>query len=363
MRRTPTNDVHIDRTQRLITPRDLAAQLPISVQAEETVLEGRQQVRDILDGFDTRLLMVVGPCSIHDEDSALDYAQRLLDLSRRLGDRLMIVMRVYFEKPRTTVGWKGLIYDPQLDNTLDVEAGLSQARRLLLSIGDMGVFAGTEFLDPIVPQYLAGLVSWATIGARTTESQTHRQMASGLSMPVGFKNATDGNAQIAVDAMVTARALHCFLGIDQDGQTSIIYTTGNPDGHLVLRGGSNGPNYGYSALTEAQKLLKESEVRSQLLVDCSHGNSNKEHTMQGQAFRDVVEQRVAGNADIIGCMLESNINPGNQKLNGDRTALEYGVSITDKCIGWSETEELLSWAYERIGDLVAAPVEEVASET
>ena len=352
MQPSETRDVHIASTTPLITPIDLVNQLPITPQVERTVVSGREQVRSILNGQDTRLMMIVGPCSIHDEGSALDYAQRLADLSKKLSDRLLILMRVYFEKPRTTVGWKGLIYDPHLDGTLDVETGLHQARALLLKIGEMGMYAGTEFLDPVVPQYLADLVTWSTIGARTTESQTHRQMASGLSMPVGFKNGTDGNAQIAVDAMVSARAPQGFLGLDHQGLTALVRTTGNPDGHLVLRGGNGGPNFGAEAIARAKDQLQTAGVRSQLLVDCSHGNSNKDHTRQAGALKDVVEQRVAGNTDIIGCMVESNLTPGKQDLGDDPSQLSYGVSITDACIGWEETQELLTWAYAKVAKAV-----------
>ena len=356
MQRSTTRDVHVESTELLISPAELVNKLPISQRVEATVLAGREQVRSILNGEDTRLMMVVGPCSIHDEEAALDYAGRLRDLAARLSDRLLIVMRVYFEKPRTTVGWKGLIYDPHLNDSFDIEAGLTRARSLLLRIGEMGVYAGTEFLDPIVPQYLAGLVTWATLGARTTESQTHRQMASGLSMPVGFKNGTDGNAQVAVDAMVSARSPHGFLGLDHDGRTAIVRTTGNPDGHLVLRGGSTGPNFGADPVARAQTQLAAAGVRSQLLVDCSHGNSNKDHTMQARAFKEVVEQRVSGNTQIIGCMVESNINPGSQKMGADPSDLKYGVSITDACIGWEETVELLTWAHERVADTAKVPI-------
>ena len=344
-----TRDVHIESTEPLITPIDLVNKLPITLQIERTVISGRDQVRSILNGQDKRLMMIVGPCSIHNEEAALEYAQRLVDFSKKLSDRLLILMRVYFEKPRTTIGWKGYIYDPHLDGTLDIETGLHRARALLLKIGEIGMYAGTEFLDPVVPQYLAGLVTWSTIGARTTESQIHRQMASGLSMPVGFKNGTDGNAQIAVDAMVSARSPHGFLGLDHQGRTALIRTTGNPDGHIVLRGGNSGPNFGAVTIDQAQKQLKAAGVRSQLLVDCSHGNSSKDHTKQAKAFKDVVEQRVAGNTDIIGCMVESNLAPGKQDLGDDPSQLNYGVSITDACIGWKETEELLTWTHAKVG--------------
>ena len=344
-----TRDVHIESTEPLITPIDLVNKLPITPQIERTVISGRDQVRSILNGQDKRLMMIVGPCSIHNEEAALEYAQRLVDFSKKLSDRLLILMRVYFEKPRTTIGWKGYIYDPHLDGTLDIETGLHRARALLLKIGEIGMHAGTEFLDPVVPQYLAGLFTWSTIGARTTESQIHRQMASGLSMPVGFKNGTDGNAQIAVDAMVSARSPHGFLGLDHQGRTALIRTTGNPDGHIVLRGGNSGPNFGAVTIDQAQKQLKAAGVRSQLLVDCSHGNSSKDHTKQAKAFKDVVEQRVEGNTDIIGCMVESNLAPGKQDLGDDPSQLNYGVSITDACIGWKETEELLTWTHAKVG--------------
>ena len=354
MQESPTRDVNVVNVEPLKSPVDLVKQVPITAAAEKTVLEGRRQIRRVLRGEDSRILMVVGPCSIHDEHAALEYAGRLLKLSEKLRDRLLLVMRVYFEKPRTTVGWKGLIYDPNLNDTFDVADGLRKARNIMLRIAEMGMCTGTEFLDPIIPQYLADLVSWSTIGARTTESQTHRQMASGLSMPVGFKNGTDGSAQTGVDAMIAARSGHAFLGIDHYGQTSVIHTSGNPDGHLVLRGGRSGPNFGAKAIADAHQLLEAAGVRPQLMVDCSHGNSNKDHTLQATALKDVIEQRLAGDKNIIGCMMESNLLPGAQKLNGGASALEYGVSITDACIGWEETESLLGWVHDRVGDAVAA---------
>ena len=347
-----THDIHIEETIPLISPVDLVNKLPMTSAVQQTVESGREQARQILNGADPRLLLIVGPCSIHDEEAALDYAQRLQQLGQQLSDRLMIVMRVYFEKPRTNIGWKGLIYDPQLDGTFDIETGLHRARGLLLSLGQMGIYAGTEFLDPIIPQYLAGLITWATIGARTTESQTHRQMASGLSMPVGFKNGTDGHPQTAIDAMVAAKSAQGFLGLDHQGRTAIIRTTGNPDGHLVLRGGNNGPNFGADAIAEAQKQLRSGGVRSRLLVDCSHGNSNKEHHKQADALKDVINQRIQGNDEIIGCMLESNLYSGKQPLGDNLSELKYGVSITDACIGWEETEDLLKWLYDQAEAIV-----------
>ena len=354
MQESPTRDVNVVKVEPLKSPVDLVKDVPVTSAAEQTVLEGRRQIRRVLRGEDARILMVVGPCSIHDEKGALEYAARLLKLSEKLRDRLLVVMRVYFEKPRTTVGWKGLIYDPNLNDTFDVAEGLRKARKIMVEIAEMGMCTGTEFLDPIIPQYLADLVSWSTIGARTTESQTHRQMASGLSMPVGFKNGTDGSAQTAVDAMIAARSSQAFLGIDHFGQTSVIHTNGNPDGHLVLRGGRSGPNFGAKAIAEAHRLLDAAGVRPQLMVDCSHGNSNKDHTLQATALKDVIDQRLAGDQNIIGCMMESNLLPGAQKLNGGASALEYGVSITDACIGWEETESLLNWTHGRVGDVVGA---------
>ena len=307
---------------------------PLTAEAAKTVIEGREQVQQVLNGEDHRLLIIVGPCSIHDERAGFEYAGRLSELAKQVQDRILVVMRVYFEKPRTTVGWKGLIYDPHLDGSFTIGEGLSRARAFLLHLAGLGLPAATEFLDPIVPQYLADLVSWAAIGARTTESQTHRQMASGLSMPVGFKNTTDGNTQHAVDAIVSARSPHAFLGIDKQGRTSMVLTKGNPYAHLVLRGGSRGSNYSAATIEDVQRQLAKVGLSPNLIVDCSHGNSDKDYTRQGVAFRDVVQQRLEGNPYLIGCMLESHLSPGNQKLGDDPSALRYGVSITDACIGW-----------------------------
>ncbi len=356
MQPSPARDVNIASTEALISPVGLVEELPLTADVEAVVLEGRRQIQAVLRGEDSRFLVITGPCSVHDEEAGLEYAQRLKALQDEYSDRMLIVMRVYFEKPRTTVGWKGMIYDPYLNDTFDIGEGLRRARRLLLKIGEMGIYTATEFLDPIVPQYLAGLVSWAAIGARTTESQTHRQMASGLSMPVGFKNGTDGDAQIAVDAMLSAQSEHAFLGIDHFGQTCIVHTNGNPYGHLVLRGGKSGSNFGSESIAAAQELLSKADVPSRLLVDCSHGNSNKDHTRQNIALNSIIEQRIAGNDDIIGCMLESNLNAGSQSLSGTLAELEYGVSVTDACIGWEETEELLREAYDKLADVVQEPV-------
>jgi 3-deoxy-7-phosphoheptulonate synthase len=343
-----TTDVNVRNLTPLISPDDLERELPISPAAAETVLAGRKAIRAILSGEDPRMVMIVGPCSIHDEASSLEYAERLAKVAKQLEDRLVVVMRVYFEKPRTTVGWKGMLNDPRLDGTFDIEEGLRTARRLLIKVNEMGLPAATEFLDPIVPQYLAGLISWTAIGARTTESQTHREMSSGLSMPVGFKNGTSGDIDIAVAAMISARSPHAFLGIDGSGKVSVVHTTGNPDGHVVLRGGADAPNYDDASVRDAQARLAKANVSPRLLVDCSHANSAKNHNNQPIAFRDVIAQRAAGNNDIVGLMLESHLFPGNQSLGKDPSTLQYGVSITDACIGWEDTEQLLNEAADRI---------------
>jgi 3-deoxy-7-phosphoheptulonate synthase len=302
----------------------------------------------VLSGEDARLLAVVGPCSIHDVDAARDYATRLAGIARKLDDRLLVVMRVYFEKPRTTVGWKGLINDPHLDDSFDVSTGLRLARGLLIEVARMGLSAATEFLEPITPQYIADTIALGAIGARTTESPTHRQMASGLSMPVGFKNSTDGSLQAAVDAMQSARAAHSFLGIDDEGGICVVSSTGNPWGVLMLRGGRTGSNYSPEVLLEARAKLEAAGLPGRVIVDCSHANSGKDHRRQSVVWRDVLAQRVAGDRSIVGLMLESNIHPGNQPVQSDRSKLQYGVSVTDGCIGWEETEQLLLEAHDRL---------------
>ncbi len=337
----PTQDLNVARTEPLVSPRDAKRDLPMTVPANRTVVESRETIKSILSGTDPRMLVIVGPCSIHDEGLAIEYARRLAELHREVCDRLFLVMRVYFEKPRTTVGWKGLINDPHLNGTFDMDLGIRQARRILLALAETGVAAGTEMLEPISPQYIADLISWSAIGARTTESQTHRQMASGLSMPVGFKNGTDGNLQIVLDAMNSARHAHGFLGIDEDGRTATIRTRGNAWGHLILRGGTRGPNYDAANVAVALEALRKARLPDVVMVDVSHANSEKKCANQGRVWRNVIEQRQAGNPRIIGAMLESNLCAGNQKLGDDPAALKYGVSITDECIGWEETEELL----------------------
>jgi 3-deoxy-7-phosphoheptulonate synthase len=337
-------DLHVLATQPLVAPMTLKEELPVDDQLAETVVNARETVRRILNGRDNRLLCVVGPCSIHDPEAALDYAGRLLELSRRLKERLFIVMRVYFEKPRTTVGWKGLINDPHMDDSCDMQEGLRIARRLLLDINRLGLPAGTEMLDPITPQYIADLISWAAIGARTTESQTHREMASGLSMPVGFKNTTEGNLLIAVNAIESARRPHSFLGITQDGVTAIVRTSGNPDTHVVLRGGKT-PNFDEGSVEECVRLLLKAGLEPRVLVDCSHAQTAKDYTRQPAILKALVDQVVTGNRAIMGLMLESNIGAGNQPLT-DRASLKYGISITDPCIDWATTERCLVEASE-----------------
>ncbi len=343
-----TQDLHVKGIVRLLTPRELKAQSPAPDAVNAMVAHSRERVIRILRREDPRLLVVIGPCSVHDEKGALDYAARLNALREEFAGRLEIVMRVYFEKPRTIVGWKGLINDPHLDGSQDIETGLKIARRLLLQITGLGLPAATEFLDPIVPQYIADLITWAAIGARTTESQTHREMASGLSMPVGLKNSTDGSLQVAIDAMGAARHPHSFLGIDQDGVTSIVRTAGNSDAHIVLRGGRAQTNFDAASIRAAEEKLKSEKLPPVLMVDCSHANSEKQHARQEDVWRSVIQQRVDGTRSLIGLMVESNIHEGSQPIPKNPADLRYGVSITDSCIGWETTERMLRWGYETL---------------
>jgi 3-deoxy-7-phosphoheptulonate synthase len=343
-----TRDLHVESLTPLVSPNALRLEIPITEAAQRTILESRETIPAILDGRDRRLLVVVGPCSIHDTEAAREYAGRLQELKGRLSDTLYIVMRTYFEKPRTTVGWKGLINDPHLDGTFDMETGLRLARQLLVDVSGMGLPTATEILDPITPQYIDDALDWAAIGARTTESQTHRQMASGLSMPVGYKNSTTGSLEIAINAMRSAREPHAFLGIDGDGRTCIVRTTGNPWGHVILRGGQDKPNYDPRNVAEAVETLRSAGLPTGLMVDCSHANSGKKHERQEVVWNSVVEQKAAGNHDLVGVMLESNIEPGNQPLGDEPSKLRYGVSITDACIGWETTERLLLEADKRL---------------
>jgi 3-deoxy-7-phosphoheptulonate synthase len=336
-----TQDLRVVGAKRLQPPRAIKEQLPMTERANRTVVQGRAAVQSILAQRDPRLLVVVGPCSIHDPKGALEYAHRLAALSQEVSDRLFIVMRVYFEKPRTTIGWKGLVNDPRMDGSCDIEEGLRIGRKLLLDINELGLPAATEFLDPIVPQYIDDLISWAAIGARTTESQTHREMASGLSMPVGFKNGTDGGLQIAIDAMSSARTPHSFLGIDQDGFTSLVRTRGNPDGHVVLRGGRARPNYDPQSIAEACASLNKHQLANVLMVDCSHANSLKQYARQEDVWNSLIEQRAAGARCIIGAMVESYLKEGNQPVPDDPSQIIYGVSVTDSCLSWETTERML----------------------
>lgn len=335
-------NTHIKSFRILPSPNELKRDLPAVDASINTVAEGRRQIEDILSGRDSRFLVIVGPCSIHDVSSALDYAQRLKLLAEKLKERALIVMRVYFEKPRTTVGWKGLINDPDLNGSFAIDKGIRIARQLLCQIAELGLPVGTEALDPISPQYLSDLVSWSAIGARTIESQTHREMASGLSMPVGLKNGTDGNIQVAVDALRACSAPHNFLGIDGDGRVSIFQTTGNPYGHIILRGGGGKPNYDGVTLANLESALSNQKLPTNLIVDCSHGNSNKDFRRQPAVFRELLALRREGHAGIVGAMLESNIFEGNQSIPSDLSQLRYGVSVTDGCISWEATEHLLS---------------------
>ena len=331
----------------LAPPRELKRRYPQTAASTRTVETARQVVRDILDGRDSRKLGVVGPCSIHDPEQALEYAKRFKALAEATAGQLFLVMRVYFEKPRTTVGWKGFINDPHLDDSFLMEEGLAAARKLLLDLAEMGVPAGIEALDPITPQYLADLVAWSAIGARTTESQTHREMASGLSMPVGIKNGTDGGVQVAINALKSMATPHAFLGIDQDGRCALHQTRGNRHGHVVLRGGSSGPNYDAASVAAATAELGQAGVSSKVMIDCSHGNSNKDHNRQPIVLADVIDQMAAGNDDVIGFMIESHLHAGNQPM-APKAELKYGVSITDACIDWETTDRILREAAARL---------------
>ena len=343
-----TNNLKISAISPIIAPADLRQVFPMSDTSREFVARSREKIKEILQRQDRRLMVVVGPCSIHDPDAAVDYARRLSALSRRVDDQLMLVMRVYFEKPRTTVGWKGLINDPDMDGSHNISKGLGIARNLLCKLTALGIPVANEMLDPITPEYVADLISWGAIGARTTESQTHRELASGLSFPIGFKNGTDGNLQIAIDAMISSRAPHSFLGINREGRTSIIQTTGNPDVHIVLRGGSRKPNYLPEDILHTEECLKKNGLLPSIMVDCSHGNSNKDFRKQPEVIEQVIGQIVDGNQSISGLMIESNLEEGNQKVPADHTQLKYGVSITDACINWETTEKVLLEAHKRL---------------
>lgn len=336
-----TSDINVVETRQLPSPIALLREVPKTEAEAEFVARARRDIHRLMFTNDKRFLLVVGPCSIHDLAAGREYAQRLAKLAAEVSDRVMIVMRVYFEKPRTTVGWKGLIMDPHLDGTYDIAAGLRVARQFLREVLDLGLPTATELLDPITPQYIADLICWSAIGARTTESQTHRQMASGLSMPLGFKNGTDGSIQTAINAIKAAAQPQTFLGINLDGSASAIVTRGNPDCHVVLRGGAKGPNYGSKDIAATEALLAKAGLTKTILVDCSHDNSSKEPQRQPEVMRELLARMVGGNTSIMGAMIESNLEAGNQPFPQPKDKLRYGVSITDGCIDWATTETLV----------------------
>lgn len=341
MSNTQVDDLNVVSNELLISPAELKSKIPLTDAARKVITEGREVIRNILDRKDHRIFVVIGPCSIHDVEAAKDYARRLKQLADEVSDTIYIVMRVYFEKPRTTVGWKGLINDPYLDDSFKIEDGLHIGRQLLMDIAEMGLPASTEALDPISPQYLQDLISWSAIGARTTESQTHREMASGLSSAVGFKNGTDGGLTVAINALQSVSRPHRFLGINTQGQVSIVRTRGNQYGHVVLRGGNGKPNYDSVSVALCEQELAKAKVAQNIMVDCSHANSNKNHELQVLVMENVANQIAEGNKSIIGLMVESHINAGNQCIPENLADLKYGVSVTDACIDWETTEKAI----------------------
>lgn len=349
-----TEDLNIESNERLITPVQLKAELPLTEAQSEAVNQARETVFSILRREDPRLFLVIGPCSVHDNEQALDYARRLKKLADRVSDALYLVMRVYFEKPRTSIGWKGMINDPYLDDSFKVEEGLRKGRRLLQDIVDIGLPTSTEALDPISPQYLQDLICWSAVGARTTESQTHREMSSGLSSAIGFKNGTDGGWMVAVNAMQSVLKPHRFLGINGKGQVSVVTTRGNPNAHIVLRGGSSGPNYDTVHVAQCEIALEKGGVSRNIMIDCSHANSGKNPEMQPLVLKDISHQILEGNLSIIGAMLESNIYPGRQDIPTDLAQLKYGVSVTDACMGWDMTEEAVLDMATKLRDVLPA---------
>jgi len=337
-----TDDIRITGMQEVIAPESLMEQLPISEDASTLVFNTRRQIADILHKKDDRLLVIIGPCSIHDPAAALEYAARLAAAAEQYRGQLLVVMRVYFEKPRTIVGWKGLINDPHLNNSYDINEGLAVARKLLLDINELGLTAGTEYLDPITPQYVGDLVSWGAIGARTTESQIHRQLASGLSCPIGFKNSTDGSVQIAVDAIKSSSHSHIFLSVTKQGHSAIFSTSGNPDCHVILRGGSNGTNFDKVSIADTKEKLGSAGVDTGIMVDMSHANSQKDHNKQILVCESICHQLADGEREIVGVMVESNLQSGRQDITSNPADLTYGQSITDACIGWEDSEKVLA---------------------
>ena len=341
-----TGNLNVSAILPIRTPRYISSKLPMTDAISEQVTSARGIIKDILDGRDKRFLMVVGPCSIHDPEAAMEYAQRLKQLADQVSETQYFVIRIYFEKPRSTIGWKGLINDPNMDGSHNIDEGLYTARKLLLDVNAIGLPTSTEMLDPFTPQFTADLISWSAIGARTVESQTHREMASGLSMPVGFKNTTDGSVDVAIDAMKAAAHPHSFIGINEDGMASIVKTTGNPYVHIVLRGGEDRPNFDRVSVERVVSRLKREKLRRKILIDCSHGNSFKDHTKQPLVLKDVLRQRIDGNDDIIGVMIESNLKAGNQPILASLSDMQYGVSVTDKCVDWETTAEMVNMTHE-----------------
>ena len=348
-----TENLHVTGFTPLATPRQLKAKVPLSARAEATVLAGRRAAREILRGEDGRLLAVVGPCSVHDLGEALEYAGRLAALRARVAGRLEVQMRVYVDKPRTTVGWRGFLLDPRMDGSNDIGQGLRLTRELMVRVSELGLPVATELLDPFAPQYLFDAVAWACLGARTAESQTHRVMASAVSAPMGFKNGTGGGIKLAVDAIVAARHPHAFFTIDDDARACVVHTSGNPDGHVILRGGRTGPNYAAPFVAEAAALMEGAGLPPAVMVDCSHANSGSDCARQGPVWREVLGQRLAGQEAVRGLMLESNLRPGKQAIPADLSQLQPGVSVTDACMGWEETEALLLEAHDQLGSRVA----------
>jgi len=345
-------NVNVRSQDVLITPEKLKQDIPVTDKARETVLNGRDQIQNILDGKDNRLIVVVGPCSIHDIKAAKDYASRLKTLADEVKDSLLIVMRVYFEKPRTTVGWKGLVNDPHMDDSFQIEEGLHIGRQLLVDLAEMGLPTATEALDPISPQYLQELISWSAIGARTTESQTHREMSSGLSVAIGFKNGTDGGLSVAINALQSVSHPHSFLGMNPSGQVAVIRTTGNPYGHIVLRGGGGKTNYDSVSVQLCENRLADAGLKQNIMIDTSHANSSKDPAVQPLVMENVASQILEGNNSIIGLMVESNLEFGNQPIPDDLSELKYGVSVTDGCIDWQTTEDSLRAMHNKLKDVL-----------
>jgi len=346
------DNINISSQEVLITPEQLKADIPLTEQSQEMITEGRETINNILSREDHRVFVVVGPCSIHDVDAAKEYAHKLKELSKKVDDTLYLVMRVYFEKPRTTVGWKGLINDPHLNDSFDIKEGLHIGRQLLLDIAEIGLPTATEALDPISPQYLQDTISWSAIGARTTESQTHREMSSGLSVAIGFKNGTDGGLGVAMNALNSVSHPHSFLGINRQGQVSVVRTKGNPNAHVVLRGGGGKPNYDSVNIAICEQELEKAKLAKNIMVDCSHANSNKDAALQPLVIQDVSNQILDGNKSIVGIMVESNLNFGNQSIPDDLSELKYGVSVTDACIDWETTEKSILEMRDKLKDIL-----------